>query len=172
MEIYALEKALEDPSENRRYILCSDTTYHLGELREDGQIINGDAFLMLRPNVMYQCGENGSRDDNCILKGGDFGLISLYGVYEDIYETVHNVRIIGITFESQKLFGAVMEAAGDIQFINCAFKVSRQVYKWISARSPRVPNLLIPPFIESWKHGTCLDAMEGCRALCPSCGIS
>ena len=128
MEIYQMEKALQDPSENRRYVLCPDTTYHLGELREDGQIINGDAFLMLRPNVMYQCGENGSRQDNCVLKGGDFGLLSLYGVYEGIYETVENVRIKGITFESQLLFGAVMEAAGDIQFSDCAFKVRRRLW--------------------------------------------
>jgi len=133
MEIYQLEKALEDPSENRRYILCPDTTFHLGELRDDGQIINGDAFLMLRPNVMYQCGEDGFRRNNCILKGGDFGLLSLYGVYEGIFETVHNVRIRGITFESQNLFGAVMEAAGDIQFIACAFKVSGIVTQLVPA---------------------------------------
>ena len=127
MAIYEMERDLQDPSENRRYTLCPDTTYHLGELREDGQIINGDAFLMLRPNVMYQCGDDGSRRDNCVLKGGDFGLLSLYGVFEGVFETVENVKIKGITFESQLLFGAVMEAAGDIQFIDCAFKVRKNL---------------------------------------------
>lgn len=123
MEIYEMERAIVDPSENRRYTLCRDTTFNLGELTEDGEIVDGDAFLMLRPNVLYQCGQSGSRSNNCILKGGDFGLLSFYGLYEDVYETIENVRIQGITFQSQRLFGAVMEAAGDIQFLDCAFKV-------------------------------------------------
>lgn len=123
MDIYDIEKAVKDPSERRRYILCPSTTFNLGTLTSDGRINYGDAFLMLRPNVMYQCGDDGSRLNNCILKGGDFGLTSFYGVYDGIYETVENVRILGLTFQSQKLFAAVMEAAGDIEFIDCAFKV-------------------------------------------------
>jgi hypothetical protein len=123
MEIYNIEKEVKDPSERRRYILCPSTTYSLGTLTNEGRINNGDAFLMLRPNVMYQCGEDGSRQNNCILKGGDFGVTSFYGVYEGIYETVDNVRILGLTFQSQTLFAAAMEAAGDIEFIDCAFKV-------------------------------------------------
>ncbi len=124
-DIYEIEKGLEDVSVRRRYILCGGTTFHLGQLSDDGRITNGDAFLMLRPNVMYQCGKNGSRQNNCILKGGDFGLASFYGVYEGIHETVENVRIQGLTFQAQTLFAAVMEAAGDIEFMDCAFKVRK-----------------------------------------------
>ena len=61
---------------------------------------------MLRPNVLYQCGETGDRSNKCIFRGGDFGVASFYGVFEEFYETVENVKIKGITFESQNLFAA------------------------------------------------------------------
>lgn len=131
-EIYEIEKELDDVTVRRRYILCGGTTFHLGHLSDDGRIINGDAFLMPRPNVLYQCGKSGSRSNNCVLKGGDFGLVSFYGVYEGIYETVENVKIQGLTFQSQTLFAAVMEAAGDIEFIDCAFKVSKSLFLNVS----------------------------------------
>jgi hypothetical protein len=118
-----MEKEITDVSVRRRYTLCGGKTFQLGHISDDGRIMNGDAFLMLRPNVWYQCGNNGSHQNNCVLKGGDFGLASFYGVYEGIYETIEKVRIQGITFQSQSLVAAVMEAAGDIEFIDCVFKV-------------------------------------------------
>lgn len=125
MDIYDNEKAV-DASIRRRYILCPNTTFNLGYMDEMGYIKEGEPFLMLRPNVIYQCGDDGSRQNGCILKGGDFGLASFYGVYDGIYESVENVRIVGLTFQSQDLVAAVMEAAGDIEFIDCMFKVSNQ----------------------------------------------
>ncbi|KAL3927406.1 MAG: hypothetical protein SGARI_005332 [Bacillariaceae sp.] len=60
--------------------------------------------------------------NNCILKGGDFGVASYYGIFEGIYETVPGVEIVGLTFESQNLFSVLLQAAGDVTFIGCAFK--------------------------------------------------
>jgi hypothetical protein len=123
-DIYELERDLDDTSLHRKYILCPGTTFNMGVLNDDLKIIDGQTFLMLRPNVIYQCGEDGSRLNDCILKGGDFALASYYGVFEGIYETVENVQIKGLSFHSQNMFAAVMEAAGDIAFIDCAFRVS------------------------------------------------
>jgi hypothetical protein len=127
-EIYELERVIADTSTQRKYVLCPRRTFHMGIWTEDGRgIKDGEQFIALRPNVIYQCGEDGSRNNNCILKGGDFGLASYYGVYSGIYESVENVEIRGLTFESQNLFSAVLKSAGDISFIGCAFKV-RQMY--------------------------------------------
>jgi hypothetical protein len=123
-DIYALERDLEDPSILRKYVLCSDTKFNIGIVDDDGGISEGQQTIQLRPNVIYQCGEDGNRSNGCIVEGGDFGLTSFYGVYNDIYETVENVMIKGLTFQSQQLFSVVLEAAGDISFLDCAFFVS------------------------------------------------
>jgi hypothetical protein len=134
-DIYFMERDVEDASILRKYVLCPDTTYKLGVISETGEI-NGQPPIQLRPNVVYQCGRNGRQADNCILDGGDFGLTSFYGVFEGIYETVDNVEIRGLTFRSQKMFSAVMEAAGDIVFIDCAFLVSGNVVQCNSSHKP------------------------------------
>jgi hypothetical protein len=123
-EIHALERDLEDPSILRKYVLCPDTKFNIGVVDADGNISGGQQTIQLRPNVIYQCGEDGKRSNGCIVEGGDFGLTSFYGVYNDIYETSENVMIKGLTFQSQQLISVVLEAAGDISFLDCAFFVS------------------------------------------------
>jgi hypothetical protein len=123
-EIHDLESDLKDTSIPRKYILCPGTTFDMGVLDGTGMISEGQPFIMLRPNVIYQCGLDGSRLNECILKGGDFALTSYYGVFNGIYETVENVQIKGLIFEAQSMFAAVMEAAGEITFLDCAFRVS------------------------------------------------
>jgi hypothetical protein len=125
-EIHEMEKNVEDTSVKRKYILCPHKTHSMGIWSEEGEIKDGEPFLALRPNVIYQCGEDGSRMNNCVLKGGDFGLASYYGVLPGIYETVPGVEIRGLTFESQNMFSVLLQAAGDITFIGCAFKVRTQ----------------------------------------------
>jgi len=104
------------------YVLCPGTTFDIGIWTEEGEIKNGQPFLALRPNVIYQCGHDGSRSNNCILKGGDFGLASYYEVYDGIHEAVPGVQIQGLTFESQNMFSVILKSAGDITFTDCAFK--------------------------------------------------
>jgi hypothetical protein len=125
-EIYEMEMNVEDTSVKRKYVLCPGRTFRMGVWSEDGKIKDGEPFLALRPNAVYQCGEDGSRTNNCILKGGDFGLASYYGILPGIYETVEGVEIRGLTFESQRMFSVLLQAAGDITFIGCAFKVRNQ----------------------------------------------
>ena len=122
-EIYAIEKDLVSPSILRKYILCPSTTYNIGTVNSTGNIVSGQHPIQLRPNVIYQCGADGNRSNDCHITGGDFGLTSFYGVYDGIYETVENVLIKGLTFESQKLFSVILEAAGNITFEDCAFQV-------------------------------------------------
>jgi len=121
-EIQALERGIEDASTTRMYVLCPGTTFDIGVWTEEGEIKNGQPFLALRPNVIYQCGHDGSRSNNCILKGGDFGLASYYEVYDGIHEAVPGVQIQGLTFESQNMFSVILKSAGDITFTDCAFK--------------------------------------------------
>lgn len=123
-EIHAMERSVEDTSVKRKYVLCPGRTFQMGVWTDDGEIKDGEPFIALRPNAVYQCGEDGSRFNNCVLKGGDFGLASYYGVFEGIYETVPGVEIRGLTFESQNLFSVLLQAAGEITFVGCAFKVS------------------------------------------------
>jgi hypothetical protein len=114
----------------------------MGVWTEDEEIKDGEPFLALRPNVVYQCGNDGSRMNNCILKGGDFGLASYYGVFEGIYETVPGVEIVGLTFESQNLFSVLLQAAGDITFVGCAFKGNNNnapvLIQW-DGKVPQIP---------------------------------
>jgi hypothetical protein len=121
-EIQALERGVKDTSVTRMYALCPGTIFDMGVWTEEGEIINGQPFLALRPNVIYRCGHDGHRSNDCILKGGDFGLASYDGVYDGIHETVSGVEIQGLTFQSQNLFSVVLKSAGDITFKGCAFK--------------------------------------------------
>ena len=121
-KIQTLERAVPDPLVPREYTLCPDTTFDLGVWGEDGEIKDGQPFIALRPNVIYRCGEDGDRMNNCILKGGDFGLASYDGLYNGLHEAVSNVEIQGLTFESQNLFSVLLKSAGDITFTGCAFK--------------------------------------------------
>jgi hypothetical protein len=162
-EIHDLESALTDTSIRRKYTLCPGTTFDMGVLDDTGMISKGQPFIMLRPNVIYQCGPDGSRLNACILKGGDFALTSYYGVFDGIYETVENVHIKGFTFESQNMFAAVMEAAGEITFLDCAFLVSISFW-WFFSYGSKFWVLTKLFLADAWKQGAYLDAMERRRS--------
>ena len=121
-EIQSLERAVQDTSITRMYILCPGTIFDIGVWTDEGEIKDGQPFIALRPNVIYQCGHDGSRMNDCILRGGDFGLASYYELYDGIHEAVPGVEIRGLTFESQNLFSVILKSAGDILFSGCAFR--------------------------------------------------
>uniref|UniRef100_A0A7S4END4 Right handed beta helix domain-containing protein n=2 Tax=Pseudo-nitzschia australis TaxID=44445 RepID=A0A7S4END4_9STRA len=121
-DIQASERGVRDTSIKRKYVICPGRIYEMGVWTEEGEIKDGQPFLALRPNVIYQCGEDGSRSNDCVLKGGDFGLASYYGVFEGIHETVPGVEVRGLTFQSQNMFSVLLKSAGDITFTGCAFK--------------------------------------------------
>jgi len=121
-KVHDMEINIQDTSKRRKYWLCPDTVFNMGTLHANGTIIDGQSYIMLRPNVIYQCGLDGSRSNNCTIQGGDFGVTSFYGVYEGIQETVDNAIIQGLTFVGQNLFSVVLEAAGDVTFQDCVFQ--------------------------------------------------
>ncbi|KAL3937945.1 MAG: hypothetical protein SGBAC_007047 [Bacillariaceae sp.] len=121
-KVHDMEINIQDTSRRRKYWLCPDTVFNMGILIGNGTIIDGQSYIMLRPNVIYQCGEDGSRSNNCTIHGGDFGVTSFYGVYDGIQETVDNAIIQGLTFVGQNLFSVVLEAAGDVTFQDCVFR--------------------------------------------------
>eukprot|EP00980_Cylindrotheca_fusiformis_P011279 scaffold2597_cov116-Cylindrotheca_fusiformis.AAC.7 len=119
--VYDMELNIQDTSIRRKYWLCPDTEFNMGYLDDNGGIVDGQSYIMLRPNVIYQCGMDGSRSNNCTINGGDFALTSFYGVFDGIQETVDNAIIQGLTFSNQRFFAAVLEVAGDVTFVDCAF---------------------------------------------------
>lgn len=121
-KVHDMEINILDTTRRRKYWLCPDTVFNMGTLNPNGTIVNGQSYIMLRPNVIYQCGLDGSRSNNCTIQGGDFGVTSFYGVYEGIQETVDNAIIQGLTFVGQSLFSVVLEAAGDVTFQDCVFQ--------------------------------------------------
>jgi len=109
-EIFEISEDDRLLEETKKFVLCPHTTYEVGQYRCSGEsddmtcgIMNGQKPLVPRSNTIIQCGEDGLVSNGCIIKGGDWGLITVPLLYEHDYET-SNVLIKGITFEANELF--------------------------------------------------------------------
>jgi len=90
----------------KKFVLCPNTVYNVGRLRGNETfwgIVDGQYPLIPRMNTIFQCGQDGSVENNCVIKGGDWGMISVPLLYSEDYDT-SNVLVKGITFESNELF--------------------------------------------------------------------
>lgn len=116
----AVESAITDTSEPRSYVLCPETTFVTGIL-EAGVLVEGQAPLNLRPNVSIQCGESGSRTNNCVVTGG-IGLLGTAANFGDA--SLGSVAITGVTFsELTSVTFFIRLLNGDITVTDCAFLV-------------------------------------------------
>eukprot|EP00934_Nitzschia_sp_Nitz4_P006338 Nitzschia sp. Nitz4//scaffold2_size372955//289102//290753//NITZ4_000456-RA/size372955-snap-gene-0.45-mRNA-1//1//CDS//3329546877//6328//frame0 len=106
---------LEHP---RTYILCPDTTYEMGFVNSVGGFDDGFEPLQPRPHIHYKCGDDGSSSNNCVLTGGDYGMISFSS--PDIAH--NNVTLQGITFDNLGGAAALFARAGNFSFVDCIFK--------------------------------------------------
>jgi hypothetical protein len=114
-----------DLSQVRSYTLCSGT-YTIGTLNYDNELSNGQDMLPLRSNMHIQCGETGSRDNLCVINGGDVQVdgTNLYSVPDG---TVDNVVLEGLTFTGSMKHMVWINKPGDVLFKDCEFRVrSRQ----------------------------------------------
>lgn len=117
------ESGITDTSSTRTYTLCANNEFSVGTLDFDYNIENGQEMIPLRPNLYIKCGDDGSRENNCIVKGGEVLVDGTdhFGVWDD---TLDNVVIEGITFEDVGRHVAWFNKKGTVTFRDCEFRVS------------------------------------------------
>ena len=131
--LFETEEGITDVSVSRRYVLCPATTYRIDRFNDvNGNIANTlDDFnntagfqypLILRPNLLVQCGDSGNIDNNCVFAGGDYSVFAEGPPRRG--ETLHNVVIKGMRFVDAQRVGALLQQPGDVTFVDCSFKVS------------------------------------------------
>jgi len=70
-------------------------------------------------------GEDGSSANNCTLVGGLYQVIADERAFNK--ENTINVKVQGFTFKAAGNTGALLVTPGDIEFIDCIFRVSQSV---------------------------------------------
>ena len=114
-----------DTSEPRTYILCPDTVYEVGNFVAGNipPFSGGDAFFQPRPNVLIQCGDDGSSANNCTVLGGTVHVAA--STIVGMTEPPTNVTFSGFTFTDTKRYSFWGNMPGDITFNDCIFQVSQ-----------------------------------------------
>eukprot|EP00536_Pseudo-nitzschia_multiseries_P011467 jgi/Psemu1/205883/e_gw1.392.9.1 len=132
-EIHDLEAKVVDSVRPRRYIVCPKTTIHIGELdfnnrlrfpepsNLDGNSINTNPPLPLRPNMNIRCGDDGSKTNNCVITGGHLQVdgTSTRGITES---SVDNIIIEGFIFENATKSSFLVDKPGTITLKNCEWR--------------------------------------------------
>jgi len=128
------ETYVQDFSVNRIYKLCPGTRYEIGKLDFSYMIQNGQDMMPLRPNLHIKCGDNGSRENRCLVHGGDIQIdgTGYYGIEQD---TVDNVIIEGITFFNVSKYMVWIDKPGTVTFKDCEFRVRAVVIDITMCRS-------------------------------------
>jgi hypothetical protein len=120
----------EDQKETNSFVqktftLCPDTTFDVGFSDSNGECcFDGMRYLSARKNTRFQCGEDGSSDNNCIITGGESHVVYV-SLIDD--EDGDNVEFAGITFVDAKLVTLFLGNAGDITFEDCIFRVRKEL---------------------------------------------
>jgi len=104
------------------FVLCPGTVYKIGFLGSGGVTEDGFPALTIRANTRYLCGEDGKSENNCVITGGQFQIISTFNSFGG--EVKDNVLFKGITFQDGESAGALLVAPGDVTFEDCIFRVS------------------------------------------------
>lgn len=128
-----------DTSLRRTYNLCPFTTYNVGTLNYDYELIEGQDMIPLRPNIHVKCGDNGSHEDSCRIVGGDVQVdgTSFFGLDHD---SLDNVILEGLTFVGVSRHNVWINKPGDVHFINCVFEVSERSGSGFIGQSLRPTN--------------------------------
>jgi len=125
-EIYRRESGVTDTAFPRMYILCPRRTYDIGNLDFDYNLIQPEVGKVsppfpLRPNMTIRCGDQGSRDNFCWVRGGDLHMdgTKILGISDD---TLDNVSIEGIVFIGALEHSLWANKPGSITFRDCEFR--------------------------------------------------
>lgn len=95
-----------------KYVLCPDTTFYISSGNEPIR-------PLLRDSVI-SCGENGSRDGNCVLSGGEY---HFFGHDHENFALI-GVSIKGITFEGATIASTIGNSHPNsvVSFIDCVWR--------------------------------------------------
>jgi hypothetical protein len=126
-DIYRAENAVTNTNVKRTYIICPNKVYGMGyldynyNLRKQNNDI-GQPPLPLRPNIRYQCGNDGSRTNECYISDGDIHLdgTMIRGIDD---ARVDNVEIVGFTFQKAIKHSLWVTKPGSLTFQDCEWKV-------------------------------------------------
>jgi len=125
-DIYEREAIVTDTSFPRFYTVCPRHIYEMGNLDFDGNLIKppvGIVFppLPLRPNITIRCGDQGSRENLCWLRGGDLHMdgTKVLGIQDD---TLENVVIEGFVFIGAREHSLLANKPGSITLRDCEFR--------------------------------------------------
>jgi len=121
-DVYTYISDDEKLFEQKQFIICPGTVIDVGFLVPGVGLEDGQEPIVPRSNSEYLCGVDGSSDNNCIIRGGDFGVVAVPVFFrQDL--SVYNVVVKGFIFEGQNQYAAFMAVPGDVSFIDCVFRV-------------------------------------------------
>jgi hypothetical protein len=116
------ESLVTDTSFQRTYVLCPGTDFEVGTLDYDANVEDGQPMLPLRANMKIQCGADGSRSNECNIRGGDVQVDGTdhFGLGK---RPLNDIRLEGITFYNSTKYPAWMNMPGNVHFHDCEFRV-------------------------------------------------
>ena len=128
----------KNPFDIETFTLCPNTIFEVGDNHgvELG-FVNGDEPLRPRSNAILRCGESGSSQNNCTIRGGDAQFQMFLSHHPESFR--ENVLVQGITYESVSptRVALAIVAPGYIEFRDCVFKVR-------NGANPAVSDILSP----------------------------
>lgn len=112
----------EDIAQPRVYKLCPHTTFTVGSLG-NGEYNSRSTPLSVRSNAIVQCGDDGKRENGCIITSG-VEIQYREEVDSDYGTALENVVFQGLTFsESVVNTVKIVGFDGNILFQDCLFQV-------------------------------------------------
>ena len=118
-----------DESEFRTYILCPNTEFTLADKIESGLAVSqGESPLILsKSNVRIQCGDDGSSENNCVLRGGSFQLGFMRSIDDGsssqwFHKPISNVVIRGVTFMGATEHNVLARNEGSLTLVDCVVR--------------------------------------------------
>jgi hypothetical protein len=115
--------SLKGAFEMKTYHICPNTTYVIGIPDSDGNCCDEGkhrAFEM-RSYSEYICGEDGESSNNCFITGGQVHVVTTQEGW--VGEPSKALKLRGFTFEKAEILGILLANEGDVEFIDCIFKV-------------------------------------------------
>lgn len=79
-------------------------------------------MIHARPNMHIKCGNDGKRENSCIISGGSVHIdgTPFFGVGSNL--TVHNFTVSGLTFEAASRHSVWINKPGNVVFNDCEFR--------------------------------------------------
>ncbi|GKZ01452.1 hypothetical protein MPSEU_001095900 [Mayamaea pseudoterrestris] len=112
------------PFSSNTYIFCPNTVFDIGYTDSNGDCCeDGELPLAARTNTKYQCGEDGSSANNCVIFGGSLQLLITALSFSE--SEVSNFIVQGLTFTRAGLLASAPALPGDVTFLDCIFEDSQ-----------------------------------------------